>query len=150
MGALLACHPREAERPPAEAAAVAVTRDTVLLTGAAPRAVIPLPPGRIPVDATALEVPIARIENEARVPFSFRARLAWGSAAGDTVDLGTFSVYPPDRAGRYLVGVRGEMRPNVRDAARALVLELEPITPGALQGRVLRVHVAPPAWRRGP
>lgn len=155
LGALLACHPRAAEGPPREPAASATTGDTVVLTAAAPRAVVPLDLASIPAEAEVAEVRVARIENEAGTPFSVRLRLAWGGAA-DGVALGVFTVHPPRRPGRYLLGVREELR-SARAALRgspgaraSLVLELVPLAPGGFAGEALRVHVAPAVWRRAP
>jgi hypothetical protein len=140
---------------------VTLTRDTVVLSSAEPRQVVPVDLAAIPMSAAVVEVPVVRIENEALAPFTIRLRLVWGDA--DTfgggqggVVLGAFSVYPPDRSGRYMLGVSDELRTSrAALAARpqssaALVLELQPVAPAWPQGRALRVHIAPVVWRGDP
>lgn len=53
---------------------------------------------------------IARVENPRRVPLQFR--VSFKPSTGAEVVLGTFSLYPADRPGRFIVATQGKVRPG--------------------------------------
>jgi hypothetical protein len=127
--------------------------DSTVLTAERPVASHPLDLAAVPRGATAVEVTLLRVENPSLTPFTVRVRLALGPPGGalaDTVVLGEFSAYPPDRAGRYVVGVPPQAAAALRAhgaGAAALVFELVPISPRAAPAQPVRVQVGRVAWR---
>jgi hypothetical protein len=95
-------------------------------------------------------VPVERIENAAAIPFAIAVFLEWadpGSGEAQRVEVGRFSVHPPDRAGRYALDAANALAQVPADSPdAALVIQLEPL--GAAQPLDgLRVELGPVAWR---
>lgn len=55
-------------------------------------------------------VEIAEVENPRRVPLAFT--VTFRPARGPGVTLGTFSLYPPDNPGRFIVATQGKVHPG--------------------------------------
>ncbi|HEX6660342.1 MAG TPA: hypothetical protein VF067_00515 [Sphingomicrobium sp.] len=79
---------------------------------------------------------IARIEdvtNPKRVPLTFA--VAFRPSGGQTIELGSFSLYPPDNPGRFIVATQGKV-----EAKGELLLTLQ--DPGIEGKEAVRVGVA--------
>ncbi|NKB15919.1 MAG: hypothetical protein HC774_01750 [Sphingomonadales bacterium] len=70
---------------------------------------------------------IAAIENVAREPLYFELYLK-RKGAGETIRLGSFAPFPPDRAGSYLIGLRTGVEKGDRLELRMIFTQ--PAEPG--------------------
>lgn len=158
LAAAAGCRTRTGEASSVGNPDIPAAGDTVVLTAAAPRVVLPVDLERVPVAAEVAEVHLARVENPAGTAFSVRVRLVWGADASAAqasagVVLGTLGAFPAQQGGRFVLGVGDELRQaraGVREArgGRAyVVLEVVPIAEGRPLSASLRVHVAPIVWR---
>ena len=147
-----ACRSRPDAPPPGvDSLATAAVTDTLVLTAGRPAAErrLDLASAR---GATALEVTLLRIDNPSLTPFSVRVRIvnaAMAGTAADTVVLGEFAVYPPDRTGRYVVGLPAEEAARLRargEGAAVLRLDLVPLAPVPAR-QTIRVVAGPVVWR---
>jgi hypothetical protein len=153
------CHTRTGEAPSVRGSGIPAAGDTVVLTAAAPRVVLPVDLERVPTSAEVAEVHLARVENPTGRAFSVRVRLVWGADAsaaegGAGVMLGTLGAFPAQQGGRFVLGVADELR-QARAGVRAVpggrayvVLEVVPIAENRPLSASLRVHVAPILWRQ--
>ncbi|HST35171.1 MAG TPA: hypothetical protein VLK25_00880 [Allosphingosinicella sp.] len=73
-------------------------------------------------EARFVVVEVARIENEANIGLTFA--VAFRPAGGTAVPLGTFSLYPADNPGRFIVATQGRVRPG-----GAIVVTMQPTDP---------------------
>ena len=78
------------------------------LTQAQPEARIEIPPEKLTSPPALIEVPIRSTKNPAQTPFSIFVYLTWRGTPPDLIApqkilLGTFSVFPADRPGTYVV-----------------------------------------------
>src|SRR5215204_4679456 len=55
-------------------------------------------------------VRITQVENPQRVPLSFT--VGFRPARGDKIALGTFSLYPANQPGRFIVATQGKVEPS--------------------------------------
>jgi hypothetical protein len=110
-----------------------------------------LPLGAVPEAPSALEVALLRITNPSGEAFSVRLSLSVPGPQGDTraVDVGSFTPYPADQAGSYLVTISepaGELLKSATPDTR-LRVTLEPVAPDRSLPRPLEVVVSQPVWR---
>lgn len=83
---------------------------------------MPLGPGFTdPASARFVEVEIAEVQNPKKIRLTFEVHHQ--SDGGDPVLLGTFSLYPPDNPGRFIVPARGRLRSGDDIVLSMLVLD---------------------------
>lgn len=93
-----------------------------------------------PTDLAFARVTIAAIENAAREPLYFELYLNRNSAA-ETVRLGSFAPFPPDRPGSYLIGLRTSVEKGDRLELRMIFTQ--PAEPGAGKPPQVRIDIQP-------
>jgi hypothetical protein len=124
-------------------------RTEITLTSTIPSTELPL--GTVPRDPEAMEVVIVRIANPAAQAFSVRLGVVPGGAGkpGRAVDIGSFTPFPADRAGKYLVAIPEPARAVLarRDPGTRLRVSLVPVSPQRPLPASLEVVVAEPSWR---
>jgi hypothetical protein len=57
-----------------------------------------------------VQVEVAQVVNPRRIPLSFTVH--YRPAAGDALLLGTFSLFPPDNPGTFIVATQGKLQPG--------------------------------------
>jgi len=79
-----------------------------------------------PAKQTYVRVPITDVHNPRRLRATFEVR--YRASGLEDVLLGTFALYPPDRADSFIVATRGELR---REGAVVLAMQvLDEVKPG--------------------
>jgi len=87
-----------------------------------------------------VEINITEVMNPERIPVSFD--LEFGPADGERVFLGTFSLFPPNNPGTFIVAAQGNL-----ENTGSLILTLRPVQQ-VKPGDTLRIRVEPFAFRR--
>lgn len=109
------------------------------MTLARPTAVWPIGPEvAAPQEKAFVRIQITNVHNPRRIPLSFAVRFR--SKAGEESELGTFSLFPPDNPGTFLVATGGQLR-----RSGAIVVSLVPleavVEPEAVRVRVGRISL---------
>ena len=79
------------------------------LTLAARTAEVPVGPKAVaPRPKKFVQVEVAQVVNPRRIPLSFTVH--YRPAGGDALLLGTFSLFPPDNPGTFIVATQGKLR----------------------------------------
>jgi hypothetical protein len=93
-----------------------------------------------PSDLAFARVTIAAIENAAREPLYFELYLIRKDPS-ETVRLGSFAPFPPDRAGSYLIGLKTSVEQGDRLELRMIFTQ--PAEPGAGEPTQVRIDIQP-------
>lgn len=99
---------------------------------------------------TALAVTLRRIDNPLSQPFSVTATLEPRLGPGSSTAIGTFTPFPPDQGGTFLLGIPAAAQARLASPAGAgvvLRLALTPIVPELPLVAPLTVAVAEPVWQ---
>ena len=129
----------------------------VTLTETQPEARIQLPSNTRSSPAAVLEVPVVRISNPDKMSFSIFVYLEWcrpgeGPARNEKILVGNFTVFPPDRTGRYTVRTSTgfeRLKTMGADLPRdqvVFLLEMKRTNPNKPWSTVV-VEIAPLDWR---
>jgi hypothetical protein len=127
----------------------ASSRAEVLLTSEALSREFPL--GAVPEAPAAAEVALLRITNPSGEAFAIQVSLvpADGEGTGRIVELGSFTPYPADRTGSYLVTVPNPAKEVLKsgDPGTRVRVSLEPVAPDRPLPTPLEVVLTEPVWR---
>ena len=147
--------PQTRESKPAESPAPSVTLTAATLTAEQPIASLPLTARVLTSGAEVLEVTITKVVNPSQTPVSVFVSFSVGEKGtpeARQISLGSFSLYPPDQPGKFLLNAKSALREApISDAiakgrAVRLVLEMKridvtkPWTP-------VELTIAQPTWR---
>lgn len=99
-----ACDSAERPAPPSEPTSLAVMHH---LDFGKPMATMPVTQANA-AQAKFVQVRVAHVENPARVALSFG--VAYRSNRGEEIALGSFSLYPSDNPGTFIVPTQGKVR----------------------------------------
>ena len=115
----------------------------------------PVPPHVLTDSPEVLEVVITKVANPARTPvsiFVFLSDSKKGEAENKSNSLGSFSLYPPDQPGKFLLDAKGGLRKMSRSGAThearepRLIFEMKRINESRPWTPV-EITIAPPTWR---
>jgi hypothetical protein len=129
----------------------------VTLTETQPAARIRLPASIRAAPAATLEVPVVRISNPQEMSFSIFASLEWrrpaqASTGNEKIQIGVFTVYPPDRTGSYMLRASTafeKLKAMGVDLGRdqvVILLEMKRTNPNKAWSAV-QVEIAPLRWK---
>ena len=88
-----------------------------------------------------VQVEVIQVENAQRIPLSFRVH--YQPVQGDEIELGSFSLFPPDNPGTFILATRGTLRTG--GSVRLTLTPVQPVDPDD----EVRVWIAPLRFVKG-
>lgn len=123
---------------------------TIKLSTDAPNGSFALDPNLIPPSADVLEISITKVVNASQTPVSIFVYLDDNEEKSDRdverVPLGSFSLYPPDRPGKFLLPVPLSRRKLMPGSKVLMTFELKRVDE-TKPGTKVEVEMSPPNWR---
>ena len=127
----------------------------VVLTDKQPNRSLGVKTDELASDAEILEVSITKVVNPGMTPvsiFVYLANTEKGKADGEPTVVGNFSLYPPDRPGKFLLSVAPALRKvssaakSSQDAEVQLVFEMKRVDE-TKAWTTMELTIAQPKWR---
>lgn len=138
------------QTPDPEKKEAAPVQPTIKLSTDAPNGSFALDTNLIPPAADVLEIFITKVVNPSQTPVSIFVYLHDNEEKSDRdverVPLGSFSIYPPDRPGKFLLPVPLSRRKLLPGSKALMTFELKRVDESKT-GTKVQVEMGPPKWR---
>jgi hypothetical protein len=137
--------PQHVEKP-----AATPTPPMITLTNENPNGGFAIETNTIPPTADVLEIPITKVVNPSQIPLSVYVYLNGNQEKSERevkrIPVGSFSIYPPDRPGKFLLSPPQSLPKLVPSAELQMTFVLKRVDESKPWSRV-EVEVGRPTWR---
>lgn len=137
--------PQHVEKPVATP-----TPPMIKLTSENPNGGFAIKANTIPSTADVLEIPITKVVNPSQIPLSVYVYLSGNQEKSEReikrIQIGSFSIYPPDRPGKFLLSPPQSLRKLLPSAELQMTFVLKRVDESKPWSHV-EIEVGRPTWR---